>query len=665
MTRLILLYFRPEKKKPRIQGGHVTYKTKNIKHQNKSLNLGKKPSHIKFDSDGNPIDLKPSKTLNKVRNFFGRVIMQSALENDDLVPGPVLAYKSFKEADNVIVSDSDELTDSVNDAFSAMDQTATRESKTAFTECSNVQDSKENKSADCVKCMDMNSKAEQFSELGKSDTKREKYSKEEYRRRKINAKLGIGDLSRYFSSKASSQNETECHTGETGKDDESSVVTSSQQVTVTEHKDVQMSSHDDELKDVQSLSHGIVENIIDRLLDSVTVSDVDSKNENNAHFVKIEKGSDVSSNKPEAKPQNNMTEKEFKESRKRNLVRRKMGMGDLSQYFTADDGMSEEKSDEKSEIDIKINELKENVLELKSPDDSMSEEKPDGNSENRIKINESKDNVLESKSPDLSKEVNIQNVQVDKESSQNENETNDKDELLNSGAKTNKPLSESEVKDMRKKHRVRCKLGIGDISQFFTTSDVSSEEKKTEDESVVTSTEGSTPIDTALIKDFKSSDHANEPDMENDNTVSTNDGKLETDSLSETVKHKLDEKEMLISELLAKQKALLGDGLYNIEEELEIGEKFDPILHSDINPDDYIDEEAYEAYMAAKKKKRKRRKVTPMPPEIADDPELKKYWGQRYRLFSKFDEGIQMDKGKKINRMKNYYLKLLTVVLRR
>jgi len=34
-----------------------------------------------------------------------------------------------------------------------------------------------------------------------------------------------------------------------------------------------------------------------------------------------------------------------------------------------------------------------------------------------------------------------------------------------------------------------------------------------------------------------------------------------------------------------------------------------------------------------------------MPSEIAADKELWKYWGQRYRLFSRFDEGIRMDRG--------------------
>ncbi|XP_077208505.1 trimethylguanosine synthase [Paroedura picta] len=48
-----------------------------------------------------------------------------------------------------------------------------------------------------------------------------------------------------------------------------------------------------------------------------------------------------------------------------------------------------------------------------------------------------------------------------------------------------------------------------------------------------------------------------------------------------------------------------------------------------------------------KNKKKKQKRIRPpqsLPPEIATDPELGKYWAQRYRLFSRFDEGIQLDK---------------------
>lgn len=44
------------------------------------------------------------------------------------------------------------------------------------------------------------------------------------------------------------------------------------------------------------------------------------------------------------------------------------------------------------------------------------------------------------------------------------------------------------------------------------------------------------------------------------------------------------------------------------------------------------------------KKKRKRGKKQQVPAEMAAEPELAKYWAQRYRLFSRFDEGIQLDR---------------------
>lgn len=45
-----------------------------------------------------------------------------------------------------------------------------------------------------------------------------------------------------------------------------------------------------------------------------------------------------------------------------------------------------------------------------------------------------------------------------------------------------------------------------------------------------------------------------------------------------------------------------------------------------------------------KKKKNKNKKINGLPPEIASVPELAKYWAQRYRLFSRFDDGIKLDK---------------------
>ncbi|KGL83079.1 Trimethylguanosine synthase, partial [Tinamus guttatus] len=46
------------------------------------------------------------------------------------------------------------------------------------------------------------------------------------------------------------------------------------------------------------------------------------------------------------------------------------------------------------------------------------------------------------------------------------------------------------------------------------------------------------------------------------------------------------------------------------------------------------------------KKRRRRKRITEgeIPAQLAADPELAKYWAQRYRLFSRFDEGIKLDR---------------------
>uniref|UniRef100_A0A8C6HIW0 Trimethylguanosine synthase n=1 Tax=Mus spicilegus TaxID=10103 RepID=A0A8C6HIW0_MUSSI len=51
-----------------------------------------------------------------------------------------------------------------------------------------------------------------------------------------------------------------------------------------------------------------------------------------------------------------------------------------------------------------------------------------------------------------------------------------------------------------------------------------------------------------------------------------------------------------------------------------------------------------EVEIKKKKKKNKNKKINDLPPEIASVPELAKYWAQRYRLFSRFDDGIKLDK---------------------
>ncbi|KAI5616919.1 trimethylguanosine synthase, partial [Silurus asotus] len=64
-------------------------------------------------------------------------------------------------------------------------------------------------------------------------------------------------------------------------------------------------------------------------------------------------------------------------------------------------------------------------------------------------------------------------------------------------------------------------------------------------------------------------------------------------------------------------------------------------------------EDGAENEKSLKKKKKKKKKVrrrtrrqdvgVDVPPEIAADPDLAKYWAQRYRLFSRFDEGVKLD----------------------
>ncbi|XP_067887950.1 trimethylguanosine synthase isoform X2 [Heterodontus francisci] len=44
-----------------------------------------------------------------------------------------------------------------------------------------------------------------------------------------------------------------------------------------------------------------------------------------------------------------------------------------------------------------------------------------------------------------------------------------------------------------------------------------------------------------------------------------------------------------------------------------------------------------------KNKKRRKKKVFHVPSDIVAVPELTKYWAQRYRLFSRFDEGVKLD----------------------
>lgn len=50
-----------------------------------------------------------------------------------------------------------------------------------------------------------------------------------------------------------------------------------------------------------------------------------------------------------------------------------------------------------------------------------------------------------------------------------------------------------------------------------------------------------------------------------------------------------------------------------------------------------------------------------MPPEIAAEPELAKYWAQRYRLFSRFDEGIKLDHGESAQSHHLYFRQIMNL----
>ena len=62
--------------------------------------------------------------------------------------------------------------------------------------------------------------------------------------------------------------------------------------------------------------------------------------------------------------------------------------------------------------------------------------------------------------------------------------------------------------------------------------------------------------------------------------------------------------------------------------------------------DDVIEAIAGEpAKKRRKRKKQKKVRCLAMPDYIKNNDEMKKYWHQRYRIFSKFDCGVMLDQG--------------------
>ncbi len=81
-----------------------------------------------------------------------------------------------------------------------------------------------------------------------------------------------------------------------------------------------------------------------------------------------------------------------------------------------------------------------------------------------------------------------------------------------------------------------------------------------------------------------------------------------------------------------------------MQEAVEGGQ--DPREEVDDSQDAQTEEQVSGKNSSNKKRKKRRRRIPPMPEEISADQELHKYWNQRYRLFSKYDEGIKLDRGK-------------------
>ncbi|XP_008065690.1 trimethylguanosine synthase [Carlito syrichta] len=83
--------------------------------------------------------------------------------------------------------------------------------------------------------------------------------------------------------------------------------------------------------------------------------------------------------------------------------------------------------------------------------------------------------------------------------------------------------------------------------------------------------------------------------------------------------------------------------------EVETENNGDSLVASVPNKQDCVTQDMPDSLQAEtnaeiKKKKKKNKKVNVIPPEIAAVPELAKYWAQRYRLFSRFDDGIKLDR---------------------
>ncbi|XP_023210618.1 uncharacterized protein LOC111613502 [Centruroides sculpturatus] len=101
----------------------------------------------------------------------------------------------------------------------------------------------------------------------------------------------------------------------------------------------------------------------------------------------------------------------------------------------------------------------------------------------------------------------------------------------------------------------------------------------------------------------------------------------------------LDQKEISVSEVLPSSLLLTQ----NTEEDVNTNQNTVEEVISENQELVNSSLENVEKIFKKKKKKKKKKNFEKIPDEVKSNPELLKYWAQRYRLFSRFDEGIKLD----------------------
>lgn len=78
-----------------------------------------------------------------------------------------------------------------------------------------------------------------------------------------------------------------------------------------------------------------------------------------------------------------------------------------------------------------------------------------------------------------------------------------------------------------------------------------------------------------------------------------------------------------------------------LNNDMDIDEKYN---YNEIQTMKLSDEDSVKKTQKKKKRKQSKRNIS-LPVEIDNDKTLLKYWLKRYRLFSKFDQGVKLDRG--------------------